>query len=140
MRVHIVNGPNLNLLGKREPDVYGTTSFETYFEHLVQAFPYLDLHYFQSNSEGTLIDYLQSIGYEPVAIVFNPAAYTHTSIALADTIKAISAPVVEVHISDIHKRESFRQHSYIAPHTVHRIIGKGLRGYDSALEFCWALE
>lgn len=134
-KIHIVNGPNLNLLGRREPEIYGSLTFEAYLEQLRLEFPDIELAYYQSNHEGQLIDYLQDIGFDAHGIVFNPAAYTHTSIALADTVKAITSPVVEVHISDIMSRESFRHVSYVKPHCVLSIVGKGLEGYREAVEF-----
>jgi 3-dehydroquinate dehydratase II len=136
MKFHIINGPNLNLLGKREPEIYGSTSFQTFFEGLVPVFLPHELIYFQSNHEGALIDFLQSIGFgNSDGIVFNPAAYTHTSIAIGDCLAAIKTPCVEVHISDIYQRESFRHHSYIKGHALHSIVGQGLDGYRQALEF-----
>lgn len=135
MHFYILNGPNLNLLGKREPEIYGHLTFEDYFEKLKKKYSELQLSYYQSNHEGDLIDKLQEIGFSCDGIIINPGAYTHTSIALADTIKAITAPVVEVHISDIYKREKFRHHSYIKPCAVGSIVGKGLDGYDMAIDF-----
>ncbi len=137
-RVHIINGPNLNLLGKRQPEIYGRVSFDDYLNKLRSKFPSRDIIYFQSNHEGELIDYVQKIGFDTVYIVFNPAAYTHTSIALADTLSAITAPVIEVHISKVSERESFRRHSYIQPHCVFSIEGRGLDGYEEAI--LWFLE
>lgn len=137
MKKHILilNGPNLNLLGTREPEIYGHQSFEEYFELLSNEFNQVVLTYFQSNHEGVLIDKLQEIGFSNDGVVFNPGGYTHTSIALRDTISAISAPVVEVHISNIFERETFRHHSYIKDVAVHSIVGKGLKGYHEAIEF-----
>lgn len=134
MKILIINGPNLNLLGKREPEVYGNESFETYFEHLKTKFPTLDLSYFQSNIEGELIDKLQEVGFSYHGIILNAGAYTHTSIGIADAIKAISTPVVEVHISNTFSRESFRHQSYISPNAKGVIIGFGLQSYDLALQ------
>ncbi len=134
MDIHIVNGPNLNLLGLRQPEIYGTQDFDSYYLELEKSFPTENFHYFQSNHEGALIDYLQAVGFEEnTGIVFNPAAYTHTSIALGDTVAAISAPVIEVHISDLSQREKFRQQSFIRPHVEHQIMGKGLVGYQEAI-------
>ena len=134
MKIWIINGPNLNLLGKREPEIYGHKSFEQYFAELKESFSEIDLHYFQSNHEGALIDQLQSIGFGVSdGLVFNPAAYTHTSIALADCLAAIQLPCVEVHISDIYKRESYRHHSYIKSHCIASIVGHGLEGYKQAI-------
>lgn len=136
MRILILNGPNLNLLGKREPDVYGSTSFETYFEQLQNTFQAkCQLTYFQSNNEGTLIDKIHETGFTFDGIVLNAGAYTHTSIALHDAIKAIQAPVIEVHISNIHTREDFRHHSFIAPACKGSIVGLGLKGYELAIEY-----
>lgn len=135
MAIYIVNGPNLNLLGKREPTIYGSQSFEEFFEQLKASYSHIQLTYFQSNHEGALIDFLQEIGFSAQGIVFNPAAFTHTSIALADTVSAITAPVVEVHISDIYKRESFRHHSWIKAVAKHQITGKGLDGYREAIDY-----
>ena len=134
-QIYIINGPNLNLLGKREPEIYGTQTFEEYFNRLCVHFDEtVDLHYFQSNHEGVLIDKLQEIGFSDCGIVLNAGGYTHTSIALADCISAISSPVIEVHISDIKKREAFRHHSYLESVCVHSIMGKGLLGYQMAIE------
>lgn len=133
--IHIINGPNLNLLGKRQPEIYGNQSFEDFFEKIKQKYPKIDLHYFQSNHEGALIDKLHEIGFDKVGIIINPGAYTHTSIALADAISAISAPVIEVHISNIYERESFRHHSYIKSECIESIVGKGLDGYLEAIDY-----
>lgn len=130
----VLNGPNLNLLGVREPEIYGSETFEQFFIKLKAEYPQIDLTYFQSNHEGALIDKLQEVGFEIDGIIFNPGGYTHTSIALADTVSAISTPVVEVHISNIYERELFRHHSYIKAVAVSSIIGKGLDGYREAVE------
>ena len=135
MKVIIINGPNLNLLGKREPEIYGRLSFEDYFARLQQEFPTITLHYFQSNHEGELIDKIHEVGFSYDGIVLNAGAYTHTSIALSDAIAAIPTPVVEVHISNIHARESFRHHSYLASKCVGSIVGLGLKGYELAIDF-----
>jgi len=135
MRILILNGPNLNLLGKREPDVYGSRSFEDYFAELTVLFPAIQLEYFQSNHEGDLIDKLHETGFSADGIVLNAGAYTHTSVALADAIGAINAPVIEVHISNVHKREPFRHHSFIAPKCAGAIVGLGLEGYRLAIEW-----
>ena len=135
MKILIVNGPNLNLLGKREPEIYGNISFETHFEKLKAKFPQHHLVYYQSNHEGYLIDKLQEADGQYDAVVMNPGAYAHTSIALADCIRAISIPVIEVHISDISKREPYRQHSFTAEACLKCISGFGLEGYDQAIEF-----
>ena len=133
MTIYIINGPNLNLLGKRDPDVYGETSFETYFKNLKQKFPKHKLKHFQSNHEGALIDKLHEVGYKNVGIIINGGGYSHTSVALTDAISAISAPVIEVHISNIAARESFRHHSYIAANARGSIVGLGLDGYRLAI-------
>lgn len=135
MKVLILNGPNLNLLGKREPEIYGKQSFEDFFETLKTKFPNLELTYLQSNSEGTLIDIIQEYGFKVDGIVFNAGAYTHTSIALADAISAISTPVVEVHISNTHAREAFRKNSYLTPVCKGSILGLGLQSYTLALHY-----
>ena len=114
MKILILNGPNLNLIGKREPEIYGNMSFEEYIPKLIEAFPQHEISYFQSNHEGVLIDTLQEADGQYDAVVLNPGGYAHTSIALADCIRAISIPVVEVHISDISQRESYRRHSFTA--------------------------
>jgi 3-dehydroquinate dehydratase-2 len=134
MKIMIINGPNLNLLGKREPDVYGHTSFESYFSVLQQKFNSLELEYFQSNIEGEIIDKLQEIGYSYDGIILNAAAYTHTSVGIGDAVKAIESPVVEVHISNTHKREEFRHTSYISSGAKGVILGFGLASYDLAVQ------
>jgi len=133
-KILIINGPNLNLLGKREPEIYGTQTFEDYVNKLVERYPKVSLSYFQSNQEGELIDKLQEVGFDYDGIVLNGGAYTHTSIAIADAIGAISTPVVEVHISNVHAREAFRHHSYFSARCKGVIVGLGLKGYDLALE------
>ena len=133
MNILIINGPNLNLLGKREPELYGNETFESYFEKLQLQFPYLILEYYQSNIEGEIISKLQEIGFSYDGIVLNAGAYTHTSIGIGDAIKAISTPVVEVHISNTFSRESFRHKSYISPIVKGIIIGFGLKSYELAL-------
>lgn len=135
MRILIINGPNLNLLGKREPKIYGNVSFETYFDTLRQRFPQHQLSHYQSNHEGCLIDKLQEADGTFDAVVMNPGAYAHTSIALADCIRAISIPVVEVHISDISQREPYRRLSYTAEACKAHFNGFGLEGYDKAITF-----
>lgn len=134
MHILIINGPNLNLLGKREPEIYGNASFENYFEALQEKFNSVNLHYFQSNIEGVLIDKLHEIGFTYDGIILNAGAYTHTSIALADAIKSITTPVIEVHISNTFSREEFRHQSYIAPNAHGIIIGFGLKSYELALQ------
>lgn len=135
MQIHIINGANLNLLGKREPEIYGNQTFEEYFEQLKSLYSIVELDYFQSNIEGELIDYLHQVGFVADGIILNAGAYTHTSIAIADAIKAIPAPVVEVHISNVFAREAFRHRSYIAPVAVGSIVGLGLQGYNLAIEY-----
>ena len=134
MTIQIINGPNLNLLGVREPDVYGCTSFDDFLPRLRACFPDVQIDYFQSNIEGELIDKLQAVGFQCDGIVLNAGAYTHTSIALADCIRAISAPVVEVHISNVHQREAFRHQSMIAAACRGVICGFGLDSYRLAIE------
>jgi 3-dehydroquinate dehydratase-2 len=134
-KILILNGPNLNLLGKREPGVYGNQSFEDYFETLNGLFPDTELHYFQSNHEGALIDKIHEVGFTFDGIVINAGGYTHTSIALADALSAVTTPAVEVHISNIHARESFRHHSYLTSRCKGMICGLGLRGYELAVRF-----
>ncbi len=132
-RILILNGPNLNLLGRREPEVYGSQTFETYFETLPALFPELDLTYFQSNHEGAILDKLHEVGFSYDGIVLNAGAYTHTSVAIADAISGITTPVIEVHISNVHAREAFRHHSFISPKAAGIIVGFGLKGYELAL-------
>ena len=134
MKIIIINGPNLNLLGKREPNVYGTNSFEDYFESLQHRYSTIDFFYFQSNIEGEIIDKLHEVGFNYDGINLNAAAYTHTSVGIGDAIKGIQTPVVEVHISNIHAREEFRQHSYISPNANGVLFGFGLKGYELALD------
>ena len=131
----VLNGPNLNLLGKREPHIYGSQTFEDYFEQIKFSYPNVSLHYFQSNNEGQLIDKLHEIGFLYDGIVFNPGGYTHTSVALADAVAAIKAPVIEVHISNTFAREAFRHHSYISAVARGTIVGLGLAGYNLAISF-----
>ncbi len=137
-RITIINGPNLNLLGKREVSVYGKESFEDFFQELKKSYPDLELKYLQTNVEGTLIDYLQQENGKD-GIVLNAAGYTHTSVSIADAVRAIETPVVEVHISNIFAREEFRHTSLIAPHCKGSIIGLGLNGYKLAIEALLAL-
>ena len=131
----IINGPNLNLLGKREKEIYGSLSFEEYLVSLKEKFKEIKLTYFQSNHEGSIIDKLHEDGFSIDGIVINAGALTHTSIAIADAIKAIPAPVVEVHISNVYERETFRHHSYLEDVCDATIVGKGLPGYDEGIEF-----
>lgn len=134
MKLIIINGPNLNLLGKREPDVYGTSSFEDYLIALRNQFPHLTIDYFQSNIEGEIITQIQQAGFTYDGIVLNAAAYTHTSIGIGDAVKAVSAPVIEVHISNTFSRESFRHQSFISPNAKGIIIGFGLDSYRLAVQ------
>ncbi len=133
-KILILNGPNLNLLGVREKGIYGDQSFETYFEQLKDKYAVLDLHYFQSNSEGAIIDKLHEIGFSFDGVILNAGAYTHTSVAIADAIAAIYTPVVEVHISNVHQREEFRHHSYLSKNCKGVILGFGLDSYRLGLE------
>ena len=133
-RILIVNGPNLNLLGVREPGIYGKCKFEDYLPELKRAFPEVELSYYQSNIEGELIDKMQEVGFTADGIVLNAGAYTHTSIALLDCIRAIECPVVEVHISNVHQREEFRHHSMISAGCRGVVCGFGLKSYKLAIE------
>ena len=130
----IINGPNLNLLGKRETSIYGTTPFETFLQNIRNECKDITIDYFQSNHEGAIIDKLQEVGFTADGILLNAAAYTHTSIAIADAIRAIKAPVIEIHISNIHARETYRQHSFIAPVCKGSISGFGLDSYRLGIE------
>jgi 3-dehydroquinate dehydratase-2 len=134
MKIIIINGPNLNLLGKREPEIYGSATFEAYFKELQSKFKDVSLSYFQSNIEGELIDKLHEVGFNYDGIILNAAAYTHTSVGIGDAVKGIQTPVVEVHISNIHAREEFRHHSYISPNASGVLFGFGLKGYELAIE------
>jgi 3-dehydroquinate dehydratase-2 len=134
-KILIMNGPNLNLLGTREPDIYGHETFEQYFNGLKIRFDQeLELHYFQSNHEGAMIDKLHEVGFTFDGILLNAGAYTHTSIGLADAIASIKTPVLEIHISNVHARESFRSHSYLSPKCKGCIVGFGLKGYELGLQ------
>ena len=135
MKIAIINGPNLNLLGKRETDIYGNMSFEKYLDELKNIFPTVSFHYFQSNVEGELINELQKIGYDYDGIVLNAAGYTHTSVAIGDAIAAIKTPVVEVHISNVHSREDFRKLSHVSGKSAGSIFGLGLKGYELAVRW-----
>ncbi|MBR4571906.1 MAG: type II 3-dehydroquinate dehydratase [Prevotella sp.] len=134
MKILIMNGPNLNLLGVREPSIYGSQSFEAYFEELKKRFPEVTLEYYQSNVEGELINKLQEVGFTYDGIVLNAGAYTHTSVALHDCIRSLKTPVIEVHISNVHQREDFRHHSFISPVCKGIICGFGLDSYRLAIE------
>ena len=133
MKIIIINGPNLNLLGKREPDIYGNQSFEDFFKSLQEKYPNLELFYYQSNIEGELIDKIQETGFSFDGIILNAAAYTHTSVGIGDAVKAVKTPVIEVHISNTFAREEFRHHSYISPNVAGIIVGFGLKSYELAL-------
>jgi 3-dehydroquinate dehydratase-2 len=134
MRIIIINGPNLNLLGKREPEVYGNISFDTFYQELKNKYPTITLSYFQSNIEGELIDKLQEVGFTYDGIIINAAAYTHTSVGIGDAVKAIATPVIEVHISNTFSRETFRHQSFISANAKGIIIGFGLKSYELALQ------
>jgi 3-dehydroquinate dehydratase-2 len=133
MKILIINGPNLNLLGVREPNIYGNQSFDSYLEKLKNQYSEVDISYFQSNSEGAIIDCIHEFGFSVDGIIINAGALTHTSLALADALSAITATVVEVHISNVFKREDYRQHSYLSPVVQGVIGGFGLKSYDLAL-------
>jgi 3-dehydroquinate dehydratase II len=135
MKIAIINGPNLNLLGKREPGIYGSTSFEQFFEGLKKKYPQIDLHYYQSNIEGELINELQRVGFDHDGIILNPGGYTHTSVAIGDTLAAITTTVIEVHISNVHAREDFRKISHVSGKAAGSIIGLGLKGYELAIQY-----
>jgi 3-dehydroquinate dehydratase-2 len=134
MKLIIINGPNLNLLGRREPEIYGSKTFEDFFKELQLKYKELEISYFQSNIEGEIIDKLHEVGFDCDGIILNAAAYTHTSVGIGDAVKGITTPVVEVHISNIHAREEFRQHSYISPNASGVLFGFGLKGYDLAIQ------
>ncbi|MEY4929914.1 MAG: type 3-dehydroquinate dehydratase [Bacteroidota bacterium] len=134
MKIQIINGPNLNLLGKREPETYGKQSFEDYFEKLKTRFAGVELHYYQSNVEGELINKMHEVGFSFDGIILNAGAYTHTSVALHDAIAAIKTPVVEVHISNVYAREEFRHKSLITSKCIGLITGFGMDGYAMAIE------
>ena len=134
MKLCIINGPNLNLLGSRETAIYGKQSFQDYYKTLQKIYPDIELSYYQSNIEGDIIDKLHKIGFDYDGIILNAAAYTHTSIGIGDAVKAITTPVIEVHISNVTNRESFRHISYIAPNCKGVILGFGLDSYKLAIE------
>ena len=138
MTIAIINGPNLNLLGKREPGIYGQQTFDAYYQQLAVLFPEVAFTYFQSNVEGELVTALQHAGDRVQGIVLNPAAYTHTSVAIGDAVAAIAVPVVEVHISNVHAREDFRKISHVSAKAVGSIVGLGLNGYRLAT--AWFLD
>ena len=134
MKIQIINGPNLNLLGKREPGIYGNSSFEDYLQQLRQQYPNVQIDYYQSNVEGELINKIQEVGFDYQGVILNAGAYTHTSVALQDCIRAVKTPVIEVHISNVHKREEFRHHSFISCACLGVICGFGMDSYRLALE------
>lgn len=134
-KIAIINGPNLNLLGTREVDIYGNENFESFLAKLQQQFPGVELSYFQSNVEGELINEIQRVGFTADGIVLNPAGYSHTSVAIGDAVAAVKAPLVEVHISNIFAREEFRKHSYVSAKAKGVISGLGLKGYALAIEW-----
>ena len=134
MKIAIINGPNLNLLGKREPDVYGSQSFEEYYQLLQQQYPNVQFSYFQSNVEGELINELQRVGFDYDGILINPGGYTHTSVAIGDAIAAIKTPVIEIHISNVHAREDFRKISHVSAKCKGTISGLGMNGYRLGVE------
>jgi len=140
MKIVIINGPNLNLLGKREPGIYGAQTFEDFFKTLQQQFSSIDFVYFQSNVEGELINYLQQVGFEADGIILNPGGYTHTSVAIGDCIAAITSPVIEVHISNVHAREAFRHISHVSAKCKGSIIGLGLEGYALAVRYLISIQ
>ena len=140
MNISIINGPNLNLLGKRETTVYGSQSFDEFLAALKVKYQNVHIHYFQSNVEGELVNELQRVGFEADGIVFNPGGYTHTSVAIGDAIAAIKSPVVEVHISNVHAREDFRKISHVSAKAAGSILGLGLKGYELAIDYLISLE
>jgi|TARA_Y100000992_G_C21271037_1_gene496843 3-dehydroquinate dehydratase-2 len=133
MKLQIINGPNLNLIGQREKSIYGVMSFDDYLDHILNKYPELYIDYFQSNIEGEIIDKIQEVGYSFDGIILNAAAYTHTSVGIADAVRAIETPVVEVHISNTKSREDYRHKSYISPHVKGVIQGFGLLSYELAI-------
>ena len=135
MKIIIINGPNLNLLGKREPEIYGSESFETYFEMLKTKFEPIELHYCQSNHEGEIIDKIHEIGFSFDGIVINAGGLTHTSVSLSDALGSVKTPAIEVHISNIHAREEYRKHSYLTAKCKGMICGLGLKGYELAIDW-----
>jgi len=135
IQIIIINGPNLNLLGVRQPDIYGRKSFEEYFIELETEFPEFNLHYYQSNHEGDLIDKIHNVGYRFDGIILNAGGFTHTSIAIADALRAITTPVIEVHLTNIYAREAYRHTNFIKESAVKSIVGRGLDGYKEAIEY-----
>ncbi|UCS95149.1 type II 3-dehydroquinate dehydratase [Echinicola marina] len=135
MKILIINGPNLNLLGKREPEIYGSQSFEEYFEQLKSTFPEVELSYYQSNIEGELVDKIHEVGFSYDGVLLNAGAYTHTSVAISDAIAGVTTPVLEIHISNIYKREEFRHKSIISKECIGMISGLGLKGYELGIQY-----
>ena len=135
MKIAIINGPNLNLLGTREPGIYGSQTFEEYYNQLKHSYPSIEFTYYQSNVEGELINELQHFSHSYDGIIMNPGGYTHTSVAIGDCIAAISTPVIEVHISNVHAREDFRKISHVSAMSKGSIIGLGLKGYELAVQY-----
>lgn len=135
MKIAIINGPNLNLLGKRETDIYGSESFDTFFASLQKKYSNVSFSYFQSNVEGEIVNELQRVGFSVDGIIINPGGYTHTSVAIGDAIAGIKSPVIEVHISNVHAREDFRKLSHVSGKSVGSIFGLGLKGYQLAVEW-----
>jgi len=135
MHLHVINGPNLNLVGIRQPEIYGSMSMEEIIGDLKTKFSKHTIDYFQSNHEGAIIDQLHAVGFLSDGIILNAGGYTHTSIAMGDAVKSITSPVLELHISDIYKRESFRQVSFIKENSIHQIVGEGVAGYEKAIKY-----
>ena len=135
MKIAIINGPNLNLLGKREPGIYGSQSFDDFFSELKKKYSSIQFSYYQNNVEGELINELQRVGFDYDGIIMNPGGYTHTSVAIGDAIAAIKTPLIEVHISNVHAREEFRKLSHVSAKAAGSIIGLGLKGYELAVEW-----
>jgi 3-dehydroquinate dehydratase-2 len=138
MKIAIINGPNLNLLGKRETDIYGDISFDLFMDKIKLKFPHIQFSFFQSNVEGELINEIQRVGFDHEGIIINPGGYTHTSVAIGDAIAAIKTPVIEVHISNVNAREDFRKISHLSARAKGSITGLGLKGYELAIE--WFLQ
>lgn len=135
MKIAIINGPNLNLLGKREPEVYGSQNFEDFYQQLKESFPEVEFSYYQSNVEGELINAMQEKGFDYDGIIINPGGYTHTSVALGDAIAAVTTPVIEVHISNVAAREDFRKLSHVSAKSAGTIAGLGMKGYELAVRY-----
>ena len=138
MKIAIINGPNLNLLGKRETDIYGNMPFEEFLDLLAKKYPEVEFSYYQSNVEGELINAIQLVGFEYDGIILNPGGYTHTSVAIGDAVAAVKTPVIEVHISNVHAREDFRKLSHVSGKSIVSIFGLGLKGYELAVR--WFVE